>query len=274
MAREPPASRRMRLPGVQQYSGGSGSMPRLTDKNEIRTRLRRDPAWSVYALGDLASSMFSKTLWFVPDLTLVVQDFGTAILFAMGPGSVREALESVAGPVHLQVQRDGLDEVARHAAVSSPRLMWRMTWTGDRAALTSAVTCRLNTSDVPALQALYADGESSGESPDFFFPSMVTDGVFYGIYEGTALVAAAGTHLLAREEGAAAIGNVYTRQDRRGRGLGRLTTSAVLGELSGIETIGLNVRADNDAALHLYESLGFARHCEFYEGVAMPESSM
>ena len=78
-------------------------MPRLTDKNEIRTRLRRDPAWSVYALGDLGPSMFPKTLWFVPDLTLVVQDFGTAILFAMGPGSVREALECVARPVLLQV---------------------------------------------------------------------------------------------------------------------------------------------------------------------------
>ena len=55
-----------------------------------------------------------------------------------------------------------------------------------------------------------------------------------------------------------------------GRGLGRLVTTAVLGELAGVETIGLNVRADNDAALHLYESLGFVRHCEFYEARAMP----
>jgi ribosomal protein S18 acetylase RimI-like enzyme len=99
---------------------------------------------------------------------------------------------------------------------------------------------------------------------------MVADGVFHGIYEGTGLVAVAGTHLLAREEGVAAIGNVYTRHDRRGRGLGRLVTSAVLGELAGVETIGLNVRADNDAALRLYESLGFARHCQFYEALAMP----
>jgi ribosomal protein S18 acetylase RimI-like enzyme len=245
-------------------------MPRLTDKNEIRTLLRRDPAWSVYALGDLAPAMFPKTLWFAPDLTLVVRDYGTAILFAIGPGSVREALECVTGPVHLQVQADVLDEVARHAAVSSPRLMWRMRWGGGHLAAPGAVTSRLGARDVQALQALYADGESSGESPDFFFPSMVADGVFHGIYEGAALVAAAGTHLLAREEGAAAIGNVYTRRDRRGRGLGRLVTSAVVGALTGVETIGLNVRADNAAALQLYESLGFARHCQFYEALARP----
>jgi ribosomal protein S18 acetylase RimI-like enzyme len=45
-----------------------------------------------------------------------------------------------------------------------------------------------------------------------------------------------------------------------------MVTSAVLAELSGVETIGLNVRADNDAALHLYASLGFARHCRFLRG--------
>jgi ribosomal protein S18 acetylase RimI-like enzyme len=248
---------------------GFGSMPLLTDRNEIRTRLRRDPAWSVYALGDLAPPMFPKTLWFEPDLTLVVRDYGTEILFAMGTGSVREAFACVTGPVHLQVQRDALDEIARHADVSSVRLMWRMTWTGDVPSA-SAATSRLTVSDVPALQALYADGESTGEAPDFFFPSMVADGVFHGIDEGGALVAAAGTHLLSREEGAAAIGNVYTRRDRRGRGLGRRVTNLVLAELAGLETIGLNVRADNGAAVHLYESLGFVRHCEFYEGLATP----
>ena len=212
--------------------------------------------------------MFPKTSWFEPDLTLVLRDYGTAILFAMGSGSVQEALQSVDGLVHLQVQRDALDEVRRHADVSDTRLMWRMIWTGNALPAPPTTATRLRASDVPALQDLYADGQASGESPDFFFPSMVTDGVFRGIYEGPALVAVAGTHLVSREEGAAAIGNVYTRRDRRGRGLGRLVMNAVLGDLAGIETLGLNVRADNAAAVHLYESLGFVRHCEFYEAVA------
>ena len=242
-------------------------MPRLTDKDEIRRILRRDPAWCVYALGDLAPAMFPKTTWFTPDLTLIVRDYGTAILFAMGTGSVREALDSVDGPVHLQVQRDALDEIGRHADVSSAQRMLRMIWTGHPVPVCSDATVRLGASDVPALQRLYADGQPSGESPDFFYPSMVTDGVFHGIYEGPALVAVAGTHLVAREEGAASIGNVYTCRERRGRGLGRVVMQAVLSDLAGIETVGLNVRADNDAAVHLYESLGFARHCEFYEAM-------
>ncbi len=242
-------------------------MPRLIDRDEIRRRLRRDPAWSVYALGDLAPAMFPRTTWFTPDLTLIFRDYGTAILFAMGTGSVREALDSVEGPVHLQVQRDALDEIRRHADVSSAQPMLRMIWTGNPAPVCSEATVRLGASDVSALKSLYADGQPSGESPDFFYPSMVTDGVFHGIYEGPALVAVAGTHLVAREERAASIGNVYTRREQRGRGFGRVVMQAVLSDLAGIETVGLNVRADNGAAVHLYESLGFARHCEFYEAL-------
>jgi ribosomal protein S18 acetylase RimI-like enzyme len=243
-------------------------MPRLIDKDEIRRRLRRDPGWCLYALGDLAAPMFPKTMWFEPDLTLVFRDYGTAILFAMGPGSVREALACVDGPVHLQVRRDALDEIARHAQVSSLRSMWRMIWTGDPLPAATHTAARLDANDVAALEELYADGATTGESPDFFFPSMVGDGVFHGIYEGPGLVAVAGTHLVARDEGVATIGNVYTRRDRRGRGLGREVMHAVLAGLAGIETIGLNVRADNASAIHLYESLGFARHCTFYEAVA------
>jgi hypothetical protein len=110
-------------------------MPRLTDTDEIRRRLRNDLAWSLYALGDLAPPMIPKTRWFEPDLTLIFEDYGTTILFAMGPGSVREALQGVEGPVHLQVQRDALDEIARLTTVSSVETMWRMIWTGDHASV-------------------------------------------------------------------------------------------------------------------------------------------
>ena len=243
-------------------------MPRLTRREQIRHLIGRDPRWGVYALGDLSPRMFPKCEWFTPDLTMVLHDYGTCILFAHGTGSIREALGSVSWPVHLQVQADALDEIKRHALISAEKTMVRMAWDGGDVR-TDPRARRLTTADVPALERLYADGASTGESPDFFYDSMVTDGVFFGVEESGGLVAAAGTHLVSREEGATAIGNVYTRRDRRGRGLSRIVTSSVLHELQDLPTIGLNVRADNAAAIRVYESLGFVKHCHFTEALAV-----
>jgi GNAT superfamily N-acetyltransferase len=244
-------------------------MPQLTDKDHIRTLLRRDPRWAVYALGDLTPRMFEKCRWFTPDLTLVLQDYGTSILFAMGAGSVQDALAHVTWPVHLQVQEDARNAVARVAAIERQWAMWRMAWEPCGLPDPDPRVTRLGPDALEAVRRLYADGASTGESPDFFFPSMLADGVFQGIYEDGDLVAAACTHLVARDEDAAAIGNIYTRRDRRGRGLGRAVTAAVVRDLDGIGTIGLNVRDGNAAAIHLYESLGFVRHCAFFEALAV-----
>lgn len=244
-------------------------MAQLTTTAEIRELLCRDRIWSVYALGDLAPAMFAKTRWFAPDLTLVLHDYGTCILFAMGEASVPEALSYVQWPVHLQVRAPALAAVERVAAVEKRQLMWRMGWTGDRSGWGDVSRARrLNKADVPDLERLYADGAAAGEAPDFFFPSMVSDGVFFGVWDGAELVAAAGTHLYAPGEGAAAIGNVYTHSAWRGRGLARIATGATLAALAELETVGLNVRAGNAAAIQVYESLGFRKYCEFFEALA------
>src|SRR5438034_8234628 len=98
---------------------------------------------------------------------------------------------------------------------------------------------------------------------------MLCQRVYFGIWEEHELVAAAGTHLIAPEEGVGAVGNVYTRRDRRGRGYAAIVTSAVTSELLRMKlpTIVLCVNQRRETAIRLYERLGYTRHCAFVEGV-------
>ncbi len=242
-------------------------MPPLTSPDAIRAILRQDPIWSVYALGDLAPSSWPKALWFTPDLTLLYRDYGVSILFALGTASLAEAIPLATFPLHLQLRPDAFAIASRLLPIHRQHLMHRMAFRRSAAWPAPNSARRLTPADLPALQRLYADGAASSESPDFFFPSMLHDGVFCGIWENGELTAAAGTHLYCPAEGVAAIGNVYTRRDRRGRGLARLVTAAVVDALSPLETIALNVRASNTPAIRAYEAIGFAHHCDFYEAV-------
>ncbi len=83
-------------------------------------------------------------------------------------------------------------------------------------------------------------------------------------------MAAAGPHLVSPTYGVAAVGNVFTHPDYRGRGYGTLTTSAVVAELLGLgmRDVVLNVEQANAVAVRLYERLGFERYCPFLEGPA------
>jgi ribosomal protein S18 acetylase RimI-like enzyme len=91
-------------------------------------------------------------------------------------------------------------------------------------------------------------------------------GIYYGIRVGGRLVAAAGTHVISQDAGLAAVGNVMTHRDYRGRGYAKITTSAVTQELlRSCEQIVLNVRSDNPPALAAYRRLGYREHVRFEE---------
>jgi predicted GNAT family acetyltransferase len=130
---------------------------------------------------------------------------------------------------------------------------------------------RVTMLDIDALERLFGDGRETGEVPDFFRLSMVSQGVFFGVWEGLDLVAVAGTHVTNTEEGVGAIGNVYTRRDRRGRGLAGAVVAAVSAELrrQGIDLIALNVDPRNQPAVRAYRRVGFQPHCHFFEGYAV-----
>ncbi len=122
---------------------------------------------------------------------------------------------------------------------------------------------RLGPADLPALLDLYAAYPDNAFNDD-----QLASGPFYGFRDGERLVAAGGTHVVAARYGIAAVGNVYTRHDFRGRGYGAAVTAAVVADLlaAGCGDVILNVGVANSAARHLYARLGFREHCRYWEG--------
>jgi GNAT superfamily N-acetyltransferase len=112
----------------------------------------------------------------------------------------------------------------------------------------------------------YLEEEAGGR---FFDARMLETGCYRALRENARLVAVAGVHVHSQRFGVAAIGNVATRPDRRGRGFARRLSAAVIRALQDdVATIGLNVSEDNTPAVRCYQSLGFEKVCAYEEGVA------
>jgi GNAT superfamily N-acetyltransferase len=253
-------------------------MPRTTDLQRIRAALDRDRTWCAYAIGDLDPTRLPDCSWYGLDgdaetLVLLYRGFATPILFAIGdPERLAPVCAELDAPtVSLHVRREALDALAPRYRTTEIKSMWRMTVSAAsfRPVAVDGVA-ELDVADADAVDRLFADARDSGEEPPFYQPAMLGDGSFRGIWEGPDLVAVAGTHLFSPALGVCTIGNVYTRRDRRRRGLAARTTSAVVTRAlaASVPTIVLNVSQANEAARRVYEQLGFRIHCDFVEGEA------
>jgi ribosomal protein S18 acetylase RimI-like enzyme len=247
------------------------------DPAAIRAILETDRVWAIYALADLTPAYSAHAEWRVAGsgraLLLIYRAFQPPVLFAHGPAAdLAPLLAGLAEPeFYLSVRPEVVELLRAGGYEVRDRRMSRMQPDPRRFTSWSHNAARLGPADGDDLRVLYADGIETGESPPFFDAGMLQHGVYYGIREAGGLIAAAGTHVLSEEESLAAIGNVYTRRDCRGRGLGADVTAAVTAEVlqRGLRTIALNVAEDNAAAAHVYTKLGFERYCEYREGIAV-----
>jgi GNAT superfamily N-acetyltransferase len=254
-------------------------MPALTDPGAIRALLETDRRWAVYALGDLAPGFFEHCRWLRPPggepaLALLYGSFTPVVLFTLGtPEALAPLLDEIntEPALSLSVRPEIVPLLETRYRVFPKKAMWRMILDPARyQPQPAADAVRLGPADLPEVERLFADGDAADEAPDAFAPAMLEQGTFFGLREGRELIATAGTHLVNPAESVGAIGNIYTRRDRRSRGLATLLTSAVASELlrRGIRTVALNVNQGNAAALRVYERLGFVRYCAFCEGLA------
>jgi len=253
-------------------------MPQVTDLQDIRQRLEVDRPWAAFALADLELPYSNFATWFCPAdnplaVALLYRPFTTPVVICTGPSRYLEGvLDEVdatigeARDLYAVIRPAVLPLIKDHYCAKDERPMVRMVLDASRyQPVVSEAVGRLGPDDLASVQRLYVD-----EPPDFFLPARLKDGIYYGVREADQVIAIAGTHVVASNVSVGALGHIYTRSDRRGRGLATAVTRAVTSHLVkiGITTIVLNVREANHPALRVYERLGYKRYCNYYEVMA------
>lgn len=252
----------------------------LSDKEEIAARLSSDPALHLYELGDLDPFFFRDCRYWAhprePVTAMLYEGAGAPTLLAL-ERTPASALAELVSSLCDQLPR----EVYAHLAVGlvealTPRLRVERHGVHDKMARRRAPSdaveaegCEvLGPEHLAEVTAFY----EAAYPGSWFEPRMLQTRAYVAVREPRGIVAVAGVHVLSPQHGVAAIGNVATSPDRRGRGLARRACAGVLRALDPrVSLVGLNVAADNAAAIACYRGLGFERVAR-YEEVTLTRS--
>ena len=124
-------------------------------------------------------------------------------------------------------------------------------------------TVRLTPEHTEELRALYQRAYPG----NYFVPRMLETGKYLGLRRDGRLVAATGVHVDSAEYKISVLGNIATDPDYRNKGLATRLTSLLVTELTGEgRMVCLNVKADNEPAVHCYQRIGFEIVHEYEEG--------
>jgi ribosomal protein S18 acetylase RimI-like enzyme len=242
------------------------------DRRVLRDFLEHDRVRAAYAICDLDPAEFPRTRWGIAreegrPIAVVLEYTGLTPqpLFVMGDSAgIGQILRDVVRPrlVYLAADQSHLAEIGKLYRIDPGPPMIRMVTTRSTfRPHPDGGAMKLLPVEISDLNRLYGLGFTSWLPSD-----SIANGVYYGIRLNGRLVAAAGTHVISREARLAAVGNVMTAPDHRGRGFAKRSTSAVTEELLRYcDEVVLNVRSDNPPAIAAYTAIGYREHCRFEE---------
>jgi len=249
----------------------------IDDKNVLAAFFARDEALHLYEIGDLDAFFWTDTSWFgwqesggiravallysgssVPTLILLERTHESAaarLLDAMLARLPHSYYAHLSPNLSDRLGDGPRTSHGRHLKMilRSPELLSNIDGEGAEA---------LSEAEQEELKGFY----ERSYPENWFMPRMLETGEYFGIRIGGELVAVAGVHVFSPEYRVAALGNITTHPEYRGRGLGRRVTAHLCRSLlRSVDTIGLNVHADNHSAIRCYRALGFAPVAEYGE---------
>jgi ribosomal protein S18 acetylase RimI-like enzyme len=258
-----------------------GEVFELRDRDRIAAHLRRDVGLHLYEIGDLDDFFWPRTTWLalgdpasgaIDALLLVYRSADVPVLLAFAEGDARDpmlALLAAASsrlPDRLYAHLSpglGAPLAARYDLEAHGRHL-KMLWT-DRARVAGVDTSGIIAVDRESEAEVCAFFRASYPG-NWFDPRMLETGQYFCAREGSAIVAVGGVHVHSPTQRVAAIGNVATAPEHRGRGLATRLAARLCASLAEVvDHVGLNVEHGNAAAIACYAKLGFREVARYDE---------
>ena len=249
----------------------------LYDKNLIEAFLRRNVYLHIYSIGDLDDFFFPDTVWYgweqeneIQAVALLYKASADPTLLALSEQQdvMRQLVQSI---YHLLPERfyahlspAVAEAIQKQCETKSYGKHYKMGL--KNRTLLDDIDCsqaiRLTEDELDDMLGLYKESYPR----NWFNERMLQTKQYFGLRLDNRLVSVAGVHVYSEQYRVAALGNIVTHSDYRGRGFGKAVTARLCQSLfEHVDNIGLNVKADNAAAIALYEQLGFEIVSAYYE---------
>ena len=247
------------------------------DKNRIYEYLKQDSNLHIYEIGDLDDFFFEHTSWWalidknkICSLALLYQspELPTLLLLNTNVQLSQELIQNLLPKLphrfysHLSPDLESafpknfvLDHHGLHLKMVLKRrdLLINVDAQG---------VVKLDDSNLDDILELYEISYPG----NWFDRRMLDTGMYYGLYFDNDLVSIAGIHVYSPQYKVASLGNITTHPDHRGKGnASKVTTALCLSLLKKVNVIGLNVSAQNTAAISCYRKLGFEKYSTYNE---------
>jgi ribosomal protein S18 acetylase RimI-like enzyme len=237
-------------------------------KSEIYKFLSGTPGLQLYTIGDLDDFFWKDTVWYAiydkkkmqsVALLYTGMDPSTFLLFyEKDPFFSEELLKSIRKllPARFNVHLSPglIDIFGKENILEDYGQNFRMILARNPEQISDDNIRKIELDDIPEINDLY----KIAYPHNWFDRRMIETGKYFGYFTGGMLVGIAGIHVYSQEYRVAALGNIATHPDFRGRKIAFNLTSFLCNDLrNSVDIIGLNVKSDNMAAIKCYKNIGF-----------------
>lgn len=249
----------------------------LHDKKTIEEVLRKNVYLNIYGIGDLDDFFWPYTIWYAEKNDSDIRAIAL-LYFGMSLPTLLALSDMIDDMAYLVQSISHLlpDKFSAHLSPgveSALKEDYRIECRGkylkmgltDRTVIDAYDSNGVVTLEIDDLNEIMEFYHKSHPG-NWFDPRMLETKRYFGARWDDALVSVAGIHVYSEKYKVAALGNIATAPSYRNRGYASRVTAKTCQELlNRVSHVGLNVKADNAAAVVCYEKLGFEKIASYNE---------